>query len=257
MDVPTPRSRQDLHAQLDDLLDSVEEADGQLDPSQLFWFALNVAYGRGVDEHYHRVGIEEVEWLRSSAAESEREYQHRCERVYTLNILARLLKDINCLPHDHEELRGGASGGILPTNFALSPLLLDCVSALASAGQTNAEGGAISANSPFMFQIETKGNWALRPHARAAVVKAIYYQADYQKITITESRASLEPELGEKTFWRWVAEAGGAEGPLVAEAKQAARDGAVGADWMHAFDTREFQNLYAIARGKDPRALET
>ncbi len=257
MDVPMPRSRQDLHAQLDDLLDSVEEADGQLDPSQLFWFALNVAYGRGVDEHYHRVGIEEVEWLRKSATESEREYQHRCERVYTLNILTRLLQDISCLPHGHEELRGGASGGILPTNFALSALLQDCVSALATAGQTNADGDAIPVNSPLMFQIETKGNWALRPHARTAVVQAIYYQARHQNIKVTESRASLEPALGEETFRRWVAEAGGAKGPLVAEAKQAARDGAVGADWTLDLDSREFQRLYAIARGKDPRGLET
>jgi hypothetical protein len=197
MNVPMPRSRPDLHAQLDDLLDSAEQTDGQLDPSQLFWFALNIAYGRGVDEHYHKVGSGEVEWLRKSATESEREYQHRCERVYTLNILARLLKDINCLPHDHEELRGGASGGILPTNFALSPLLQDCVSALVAAGQTNTEGGAISANSPLMFQIETKGNWALRPHARTAVVQAIYYQACQQNIKVTESRASLDPELSE------------------------------------------------------------
>ena len=226
MDVQTPLSRQDLHAQLDELLDCVECNGGQLHPSQLFLFALNIAYGRGVAEHYHQIGIEETDRLKRPAIETDPEYQERQYRVYTLNILYSLLTDLNVVPPGHDELSGGATGGILPSNFALSPLLQDCVSALAQAGQTNSEGKKIPPNSPLIFQIETTGQWGLRPHARIAVVQAIYYQVCYRNITVTECLASLEPELSKKTFERWVAEAGGAEGALVTAAKQAGRDGA-------------------------------
>lgn len=256
MDGQTPHSRQDLHAQLDDLLDCAELNGGQLAPSQLFFLALNIAYGRGVAEHYHQLGVEEAERLHKSPVETDVEYDDRCNRVYTLNILARLLQDINCLPHDHEELRGRTAGGILPASFALSPLLLDCVSALADAGQTDAEGEALSSNSPLIFQIETRANKPLSRRARAAVVQAVYYQAEYRNITVTESLSDLDPELSEPTLRRWLKEVGGAKGALVTEAKRAGRDGALGADWMLAFDTDKFQRLYAIARGKNPKTLK-
>lgn len=255
MGAETANSRQFLHAQLDNLLDEAEKADGQINPSKLFWFALNAAYGRGVDGYYHQIGIEEVERLRKSAIETELEYQDRCDRVYTLNILVCLLKDINCLPHDHQELRGRAAGGILPARFALSPLLMDCVSALSAAGQTSSEGKNLPANDPLVMQIKTSSNLLLRNWAQIAVVQAVYYQAKRKKVTLTESRAALEPEISEKTFQRWLKQAGGAKGALVTQAKAAGKDGEVGADWMHAFDTVEFQRLYAIARGVNPKGL--
>ena len=257
MDVQTPLSRQDLHAQLDELLDCVECNGGQLHPSQLFLFALNIAYGRGVAEHYHQIGIEETDRLKRPAIETDPEYQERQYRVYTLNILYSLLTDLNVVPPGHDELSGGATGGILPSNFALSPLLQDCVSALAQAGQTNSEGKKISSNSPLIFQIETRANKPLSRRARGAVVQAVYYQAEYRGIKITTSRAELNPELSEETLRRWLKEVGGAKGALITEAKRAGRDGAVGADWMLAFDTDKFQRLYAIAKGKNPKTLKT
>jgi hypothetical protein len=233
------KSREDLYAALDDLLDAADVNGGQLDTDAFWTFAAMLATGRGITQSLHEDGLEAV---RATPDSPKTDKIERQGRAYHLAVTANLLAAIGRLP---------GQGSILPANYKHGTVIQDLLWML---------GGNAGTGEPLILKPGGGGKEGLRRSARRRLVGVVRWRMGATGQTRAEIWADLmgdkdgrhgDQDADPTKLDRWQKEFGGVDGWLCQTAFEAGQAKHAVNDWDAT--NEDLADVIALARSAPGR----